>query len=240
MVFIASLASGCAGAGIEPESMEEQDALLQADSTDLCLSAAPGVSPTSDWLGTYRAMVPDIVERYFPELSSTSIRVLEGNSSSSFLRTSYGIGAFARGPGKRNYSVVISRAFRDHHPDDAATYALMVHELQHIYDYEALSGAGLLALTVRLGTQPNTFVPMYERATDLRALHRMEIGGNTDAAEQMSDYRRWQYENLNPADVEKKKRNYLSPEEFERCRGGASAEGIVDPSCLISVDESRG
>ncbi len=236
---------GCA-ASEEPSAEDvSADALAQASAVDECVASEDAQADAlaerapADWLNTYRVMLAQAVKMEFPELAGINIRVREGGSASSFLGTSYGVGAFFRGPGARRYSIVVARKFKASHPSDASVYTLLVHELQHIYDYEAMSGKSLLGFTLRYAIPGGEFVPAYERATDLRAISRLHRSQHTNAPILMGEYRQWQYDHLGPLLVKVKKKNYLSPAEILQCDAALFDEDPLPQVCTVTSDLSR-
>lgn len=186
---------------------------------------------------TLQTIIDRVVTEEFPSLAGIHIEARTGASSDSLLRTSFRSLDVARRASKRHYFVVLSTAFATQ-PDAAAIEALVIHEIQHIYDYSQLSGAGLLSLVAEYVLSPNSFVPRYERATDVRALERAFAAQRTTQAADTIRYRQFLYAVLPPADVAEKRRNYLQPDEIIDCDAQVSGGGSRVAPCVIMTDLS--
>ncbi|MBK9069573.1 MAG: hypothetical protein IPL79_00975 [Myxococcales bacterium] len=184
-----------------------------------------------------QASIDRVVAEEFPSLEDMHIEARTGTSSDSLLRTSFRSLDVARRASKRHYFVVLSTAFATQ-PDAAAIEALVIHEIQHIYDYTQLSGAALLGLVAEYVLSPNSFVPRYERATDIRALERAFEAQRATQAADMIRYRKFLYEVVPAADVAEKHRNYLRPDEIIDCDAQVSGGGPRVAPCVIMTDLS--
>ena len=110
-------------------------------------------------------------------------------------------------PRERACRVYYLPALFDDPPPRAAVAAILAHEVEHVRDYAGMDTDTLVEFA--LGYALSDDNSAYERATDLKAMERGCAAG-------LVQYREWLYDRLasDPEAVEKKKREYWTPEEL--------------------------
>lgn len=157
-------------------------------------------------LDEFKTQVQDVQERYFPELNDTSIVVTTFKAEDYFLQAQPAKASLMGSRHKRRYEVQLNLKLLACSPGEAALEAILIHELEHVLDYTQMSSAQIVSHGLRYVTDKK-FRIRYERETDLKALrHRVHAG--------LVAYREWIYQWLTPAQLERKKAFYLSPDEI--------------------------
>ena len=150
-----------------------------------------------------RQLVDEIVKASYPELNGADIRVEVFRSKSDYFKARFGIPQFFFG--RIRYLVFVNpRVFELQAPPEGLR-AILAHELGHVLYYRRKGRVRLLGLA-RLGSK--RFTARFERWADLQAISRGYGPG-------LGEYRRWLYQNVLPAKLEEKRRNYFSPEEID-------------------------
>src|SRR5690606_20046080 len=107
--------------------------------------------------------------------------------------------------GKKHYRIGVNPIVFDYKIPASALKAIMVHELQHTYDYHR---RGIIPVAIQLLMREHRYRYRYERRTDVQTLLRGHGLG-------LAQFRRWQYQFLNDRALEVKKKNYLTDQEIE-------------------------
>ena len=148
--------------------------------------------------------------RSFPELSTVSLELRESHSEEYLFETDI-VRSSLWMPGRpRGYLLYLSSRFDTSTLSARAQEAILAHELQHVLDYESWSLARLAFFYARYSWSAD-YRRNYERETDRRVLARGYADG-------LIEYRVWLYARLSPEQVERKRRDYLSPEEIRAWR----------------------
>lgn len=109
--------------------------------------------------------------------------------------------------GKSDYRIGYNpKAFELDIPHDALK-GVLAHELVHTEDYVNGSSLGTI-LPIGVKVSFNKSRAKYERKTDLKVVLK-------GLGHELLAYKKWQYQQLSPKQLERKKREYLTPEEIE-------------------------
>ena len=161
-----------------------------------------------------RAQLSDI-ENTVEELINNSHKVLKEKKVNIFIHTidsptyffesNFTITRFLFGAKK--YRVGVNPAvFEKSIPYDALV-GVLAHELCHTEDYATGSTLGkIIPIGIRMLTKKSR--AKYERQTDLKLIEKGH-------AMNMKAYRLWQYPLLSKEDLKRKRKEYLTPEEFD-------------------------
>lgn len=149
------------------------------------------------------SLLQTVRDNSFPELKDTDIRVRLLNSKSDFFRTRFSITRYLFCVKMRFYIEVNPEVFDLQAPEEGLR-AIIAHELGHVLYMLERNRIKLLSL-VRLASK--NYTARFERRTDLETISRGYAKG-------LIEYRNWLYQNISAANVEKKKRDYFSPEEI--------------------------
>ncbi|MBX3295789.1 MAG: hypothetical protein KF762_08760 [Acidobacteria bacterium] len=144
-----------------------------------------------------------VIESNFPKLVGRSIEFRSFESNSTFFKTRFSVSRYLTFRGTRILLSVNPCVFKLEAPPDGVE-AIIAHELAHAENYferNAFERLGLIRLL------DGDSLARFERRTDLVAIERGYAPG-------LIKYRYWLYENVTSKQVEKKRRNYFSPEEI--------------------------
>lgn len=145
-----------------------------------------------------------VIEKSFPRLAGRTIEVKPFESPSTFFKTRFSVSRYLTFRGTRIILSVNPCVFKLGAPPDGIE-AIIAHELAHAEDY---IGRGPFRRIGLVGLVSARALAKFERRTDLVAIER----GYGDG---LRGYREWLYQNVPSDNVEKKRRNYFSPEEIE-------------------------
>jgi len=163
----------------------------------------PGTTAPTDET-QMRALVDEVHQAVFPELSEVSIDLVQLESETDFFQANLDLGTVSEPPLERAYRVLYNPHLFDNPPDQSAVAAILVHELTHILDYTEMNSEQLIEFGIWYATSDTA---EYERATDEEALWR-------GCAEGLIAYREWLYEQLDAEDADEKRRVYFTPSEI--------------------------
>lgn len=150
-------------------------------------------------------IVREIVEKSYPELRETRIKIKTFDSRADYFRSRFSVARFLTFR-KLDYLILVNpRIFEKDAPPDAAVRAIMAHELAHVAYYEQHNRFELLGL---IGLLSNSFTARFERGADLETIKR-------GYGEGLKKYREWLYRNIPAEKIAAKKRDYFSPEEID-------------------------
>lgn len=154
-----------------------------------------------------RPIVGELIETTHPKLNLTDIQFSyhEIKSPAYFFESNFGMGRVILG--KNHYKIGVNPlVFEKEIPRDALK-GVLAHELVHTEDYVSGSTLGtILPIGVKLLNKKSK--RQYERKTDLKVILK-------GLYNELLAYKKWQYPLLSPKDLEKKKLEYLTPEEIE-------------------------
>jgi hypothetical protein len=153
-----------------------------------------------------RAIVEEVRDTHFPELKNRELPFSDYKSDEYFFQATVKVGDLLRG--RKRFCIDLNQALLDCPPSLDGLRAIIVHELRHFADYEAMSVRRLYGLGIRYATSKR-FRREYERATDQFAV---ELGHGAGLIE----YREWLYGRLEPKALKKKQYYYLSPDEIRQ------------------------
>lgn len=156
---------------------------------------------------SFMALVEEVKQNYFPALHQVKILVSTFSSEAYFLQAQPIAISLLGARSKRRYQVQLNLKLLECPPAISALEAILVHELEHVVDYQPMSASKVAAHGLRY-LMNTKFKRHYERSTDCKVLERGLHQG-------LSDYRKWVYQWLNPGEVRTKRRLYLTPEEIE-------------------------
>lgn len=159
--------------------------------------AMPAVSPT---------LVRDlnvVRDASFPELQSKAVKSRTFESSTDYFRTRFSVTRFFLWL-PMHYFVEVNPRIENSGPPAESTCAILAHELVHLSRMSHGNRLHLFGL-VRLASA--SYTARFERSTDLEAIRRGYGPG-------LVTFREWVYKNIPAKALDRKKRNYFSPEEI--------------------------
>jgi hypothetical protein len=157
-------------------------------------------------LDEFNEQVLETRKNYFPELVNTKIKVTTFNSDNYFLQAQPEMKTIFNKTGKRTYEVQLNLRLLACPPEMDALQAILVHELEHVKDYESWTSTKIAGHALKYVTN-NKFRTKYERETDLKTMLKGLSQG-------LIGYRLWVYQWLNPKQLKIKQRYYFTPEEI--------------------------
>ena len=157
-------------------------------------------------------MVFQVKDKYFPELAAVDVSIKEFDSDNYFLQAQPQVGSLLNKKEKRKYFVILNPKLYDCSPSQAALEAILVHEFEHIMDYESDSSVQIIGSAIHyvLGKK---YRANYERSTDLKAIKKGFAAG-------LIEYRQWLYLRLSEKALKLKLHYYLNPEEISQAEQG--------------------
>ncbi|MBY0517568.1 MAG: hypothetical protein K2P81_11695 [Bacteriovoracaceae bacterium] len=144
---------------------------------------------------------------YFPQLLNLSISIKKFNSDAYYLQASPDYKSLVKKKASRKYFIEINTKLLNCPPSMESLEAILVHEFEHLNDYNKMSSVTIADLGIKYATNKK-FRTRYERKTDEKALKK-GIGHG------LIGYRNWIYSRLTPKQLATKKRYYFTPEEIE-------------------------
>jgi len=171
--------------------------------------AALGQSPaqrpqTDEALKEIAALVDSVRAASFAQLKGVNIALHPMRSDHVYLESRFTFSSFflAR---KLRYMILFNPEAIARQVPPNGLRAIVAHELAHIDYFHRHRRMGLVSL-IRLSREP--FEARFERGADLETIARGYGPG-------LESYRTWLYCNIPASRIEKKKRDYFSPEEIE-------------------------
>lgn len=162
-------------------------------------------------LEDFKLLVLDTRELHFPELQDLNISISTFESGAYFLQAQPSLETIFKKTSKRSYEIQLNLRLLECPPDLISLQAILVHELEHVKDYNGWSSKKIIGHGLRYVTDRN-FRSRYERQTDLKALVKgFSVG--------LMGYRYWVYQWLTPKELKLKKRYYFTPEEILSWQG---------------------
>lgn len=146
----------------------------------------------------------DLQESSHQELQGLNIRLFQINNPAYFFVSNFTVGRALLG--REQYRIGVNPLIFDSQISDDALKGILAHELVHTEDYYGSTTIGtLIPIGIKVSL-PKSRV-QYERKTDLKTILK-------GFAEELIAYKDFQYPLLNPEQLRKKKREYLTPEEI--------------------------
>ena len=162
-------------------------------------------------LEDFKLLVLNTREFHFPELHDLNILISTFESGAYFLQAQPSLQTILKKSSKRNYEIQLNLRLLECPPDLISLQAILVHELEHVKDYNSWSSRKIITHGLRYVTDRN-FRSRYERQTDLKTLVKgFSVG--------LMGYRFWVYKWLTPKELKLKKRYYFTPEEILSWQG---------------------
>ena len=155
----------------------------------------------------FEALVEEVKQNHFPELHHVKLIVSTFSSDAYFLQAQPVAISLLGLRSNRRYQVQLNLKLLECPPTINALEAILVHELEHVVDYQPMSASKVATHGLRYLLNKK-FKRHYERSTDCKVLDRGFHQG-------LSDYRKWVYQWLKPDELRTKRRLYLTPEEIE-------------------------
>lgn len=150
-----------------------------------------------------RELIDQLIKEEFPELEYVNLSIRFFKSDAYYLATWIKPFSIVRKPKNRGYIVKINENLFDCPPPRAALKAIMIHELQHIYDYYTMKSGKLINLIASIGLSHKERA-IYERNTDLETMKKGYTKG-------LMEYRKWIYAKISGTDLLTKKLFYWTP-----------------------------
>lgn len=172
-----------------------------------CPTSDPQAAATGGEANDSIAAVGPVIQKVrrssFPELAHIDLRVRVFRSQSDYFRTRFSLSRFLFLMPMRYFVDVNPDLLQRQAPSDG-TCAIVAHELAHVLSLSHGNRIRRLGL-IRLISEPYTM--KFERRADIEAIH-LGYGDGLKA------YRTWVYQHIPPNKLQRKLRNYLSPEEI--------------------------
>lgn len=157
-------------------------------------------------LEEFDSLLSETQKNYFPELANSKIKVSTFDSDAYFLQAQPEIKTILKKSSKRTYEVQLNLRLLACPPETSALQAILVHELEHVKDYENWSSIKIVSHALKYATNKQ-FRTKYERETDLETMQKGFSQG-------LIGYRFWVYQWLTPKQLKIKQRYYFTPEEI--------------------------
>jgi hypothetical protein len=155
---------------------------------------------------SFDSLVFETKSLFFSELDHINLKVTTFRSESYFLQTQPSIKTLINKKQKRIYTVQLNLNLLDCPPPLKALEAILVHELEHVKDYETWSSTKIMSHGGKYISSCK-FKTAYERKTDRKVLEK-------GLHEGLAEYREWVYQWLTPKALANKRKIYLTPEEI--------------------------
>ncbi len=159
-----------------------------------------------DKLNGVKERITSLISMSFPELEEVDITIESFNSKEYFLKVRP-LKSFLFG--KSRYKLSISNQLFDGQNSAPGIDGILAHELTHITQYEKMKGKENKIFKLLWSQTKQKSVIKFERETDVEAIMR-------GYGPQLIDYRLWLYTKIPKDKVEKKKKEYLTPEEIQK------------------------
>jgi hypothetical protein len=150
-----------------------------------------------------RQTLEQVEARAYPEVQSKDLRLRTFHSKSDYFRTRFSLPRFFFFLPMRYFVEVNPELFTRGAPADGVC-AILGHEMAHVAD---LSHGNRIRLFRLIKLLSSGYTIRFERRADLEAIRR-------GFGPELIAYRNWVYNNIPPAKVPEKKRNYFSPPEI--------------------------
>ncbi len=161
----------------------------------------------ADAVAQTRELTARTISNSFPKLAGRTIDFEAFESPSTFFKTRFSVTRYLTLRGTRIMLSVNPCVFELRAPPDGIE-AIIAHELAHAENYIHRNLFDKIGLIKLVGSES---LARFERRTDLLAIERGYGAG-------LKAYREWLYQNVPPENVEKKRRNYFSPDEIDAIR----------------------
>ena len=171
----------------------------------LSSSFAQGCLPPLS-LDDFNSLLSETRSNNFPELVNSKIKVATFDSDAYFLQAQPEMKTILKKSGKRTYEVQLNLRLLTCPPETSALQAILVHELEHVKDFEGWSSLKIAGHALKYSTNKK-FRTNYERETDLKTMQKGFSQG-------LIGYRLWVYQWLTPKELKLKQRYYFTPEEI--------------------------
>ncbi|HMS40739.1 MAG TPA: hypothetical protein PKE69_10965 [Pyrinomonadaceae bacterium] len=149
-------------------------------------------------------LLGEIVEKSFPELRETKIKVKTFKSQKNYFKARFAFSRFLTFRKMQTIIFVNPLVFERNAPAEGIR-AILAHELAHALYYNERNRLKLFGL---IGLIDGGFEAQFERNADLVAVYR-------GYGEGLIIYRNWLYQNVPADDLKVKKRNYFTPDELK-------------------------
>jgi len=157
----------------------------------------------NDSIAAIEPVIQKVRRSSFPELAHIDLRVRAFRSQSDYFRTRFSLSRFLFLMPMRYFVDVNPDLLQRQAPSDG-TCAIVAHELAHVLSLSHGNRIQRLGL-IRLISERYTM--RFERNADIEAIHL----GYGDG---LKTYRTWVYKHIPPNKLQRKLRNYLSPDEI--------------------------
>lgn len=139
----------------------------------------------------------------FSELQRKVVNTRRFESSADYFRTRFSVSRFLLLRPMR-YFVEMNPRIESAGPSAGGICGILAHELVHI---SRMSQGNRIRLFGFVRLLSGSYTARFERSADLEAIRRGYGPG-------LTTFREWVYQNIPPAELKRKKRNYFSPEEI--------------------------
>jgi hypothetical protein len=156
--------------------------------------------------GHLEKLTTNAIEKYYPHLKNIKLKFTPFRSKEYFFQTDINRLFLFQKKQKRTYFIEYNVSLMNCAPSDEALTSILLHELEHINDYEQLNNTELLRLFTRL-LDPY-FRQKFERETDQAVIHFHQTHG-------LLEFRQWMNERLTQKQIQKKEFYYFSASELE-------------------------
>ena len=151
--------------------------------------------------------VREVQNEYFLDLQSTTVKIILFKSDSYFLQATPHTASLFNKKKNQVYNISVNEKLLDCPPSQIARQAILIHELQHVRDYQSNNSLKIGWNGLKYISQKFRYA--YERKTD-EAVLRLGLHQG------LSEYRKWVYQWLSPQQLEIKRKQYYTPEEIEK------------------------
>lgn len=156
----------------------------------------------------FAQLIQYVQNKYFSnELQNIEISIEEFQSKNYFLQAKPEVGTLFNKRDKRRYFIMLNSSLYECSPSLTALEGILVHEFQHIVDYQQ-SALGKFIHFTKKYVLNKKFRANYEQETDMGAIFR-------GAGEGLIEFREWVYLRLSAKELKKKMEFYLSPVEIK-------------------------
>jgi hypothetical protein len=156
--------------------------------------------------GHIEKLTNQAINQYYPHLKDVKIKFSPFKSREYFFQTDINKLFLFQNKKKRTYYIEYNVSLMSCAPSDQALMSILIHELEHISDYEKLNNTELLKLFSSL-LDPHSRQD-FERKTDEVVIDYHETQG-------LLEFRKWMNERLTPKQIAKKEFYYFSVLELE-------------------------
>ncbi len=157
-----------------------------------------------DAVAKTKKLIDEVIDQSFPELVGRTLRVRSFDSPSTFFKTRFSVTRFLTFR-KTGFVFYVNPAVFEQGAPENGIRAIIAHEVAHADYYRLNGGFKAFGMVTLLDSDS---LAKFERRADLTAIEKGYGKG-------LMEYREWLYRNVPSKYLEKKKRNYFSPEEIE-------------------------